>query len=200
MSYRCGGHDGECNTVTTPEGTFCRLTGVEVAGPQVVCHDFRHCCNSTFGPLRKNTVLRRKRASLGAAKRRHMSVNKYRVALEHLYGADSRWHALAVSLKEWSEALNIERPTVAASRAWAIIFAATVTSKLAQGEPARDGELLPQLPLFQTKPIDPTAYREKGVVCRSMSTMWHRIKGAALDDDGRVKTPLVLPDSILIVE
>lgn len=198
MSYRCGGHPGECVAVTTSEGTFCTMTGIEVAGPQVVCHDFRHCCNSTFGPRPKGTAQRRKQASLGAAKRRHMSVGKYRVALEQLYGADRRWHALAVSLKEWSEALGIERQTVAASRAWAIIFAATVTSKLAQGEPARNGQLLPQLPLFKQRPIDPTVYRSKGVVCRSMSTMWHRIKGAALDDSGHVKTPLVLPSSIIL--
>lgn len=197
MRYSCGGHPGECRTVTTSEGTYCTATGIEVAGPQVVCHDFRHCCNGTFGPLPRGTAARRKKASLGAARRRHMSVGRYRAALEALYGADARWQALAAALKDWSEALDIERPTVAASRAWAIIFAATVTSKLGQGEPARDGVLLPMLPFFKDRPMSASAYRSKGVVCRSMSTMWHRIKGAALDEGGRVKTPLAIPHTIL---
>ncbi len=196
MPYRCGGHPGECTTATTSEGTFCTRTGIEVAGPELVCYDFRHCCNTSSGPKTKGTAARRKHNSLGRARRRHMSVGRYRVALEELYGADNRWHALAASLKEWSEALNIERQTIAASRAWATIFAATVTSKLGQGERARDGMLLPVVQYFKDRPIHSNVYRSKGVVCRSMSTMWHRIKGAALNEDGGVKTPLVLPGCV----
>ena len=122
-----------------------------------------------------------------------MSAGSYNLALTMLYGDHPQWHLLATALKNWSELLQIERTTVAASRAWASIFTATVTSKLAHGEVARGGILLPKVPFFHERKLTAVQYRERGVVCRSMSSMWHRIKAAAMAENGTVDKPFRMP-------
>lgn len=192
----CGAHAGPCPTATNSEGTWCTLSGVELAGPALVCHDMRQCCNAVVARVPLCDRPRRAAASLHRAERQCLSAPRWVAALRALYphltpGAAERWSA---SLRAWSSALSINRVTHPALRTWAMLFTATVTSKLAAGGArAADGVLLPRVATFAAHAPPHASYPRHGIGCRSMSHTWRQILTAALSRDGNVRIPFTSP-------
>ena len=91
-----------CRVEVTGEGTFCTVTGAELAGPALEVHDFRHCCNTVRYPT--TAAARARRAANGLQKRTAAarSLRAFESALFTVYGesatrnaARARWRAEA---------------------------------------------------------------------------------------------------------
>jgi len=189
---------GACEPAVTPEGTFCRRTGVEIYGPALVCTKFDH-----VGPARQRRGApgAKREGSLKRAETVRLGLPNWVKAVNTLYpmldpnntGVAERW---AQAFRRWSATLNVHKMTYPSLAMWPLLFTATVGDKLGAGETgARPADvLLPRVRFFADHRITETEYKcVYKVPCRQMSTAWKRIKFAALDGQGGVTAPFRAP-------
>lgn len=96
---RCSVHgDRPCpDPVVKGCGTYCRESGVELSGPQLVATDWAaYSGNEVRGRLHKDAVARRRTKSLATRLTDAISVGAFRVAVAELYGRDSKARCAAV--------------------------------------------------------------------------------------------------------
>lgn len=78
-------------------GTYCRSTGVELSGPQLVATDWSsYSGNNVHGKLNSNAVARRRTKSIAARLREALSVGAFQKAVTELYGRNSKARCAAV--------------------------------------------------------------------------------------------------------
>ena len=187
-STSCGAHAGECRLVSNSEGTFCTLSGIETAGPKLVCYNFESAGNRVYCSTSKRTKRRRSEHSLALKSRAMKSINKWKQCMQTLYPTlpDAYAHNLARSLCEWSTTLELCKSTHPAIRKWPMLFVATVTSHMASGGASdRDGTVIvPASAALEKRQLDHKLYKTFGITCRAMSIAWRKLRSVALDEDG----------------
>lgn len=81
----------------TGAGIYCRVTGVEVSGPQLVVSDWTaYTGNETRGKLKRSDIARRRSRSIANRRAEAMNIASFRAAVAELYGAGSPNRAMAV--------------------------------------------------------------------------------------------------------
>lgn len=188
-------HAGECPTETTPEGTFCTLFGVEVAGPRLECADFRQCNNAVHAKKPVATAALRTRQSLARCTRISLSQHRWRLAVSKLYPnmEQTSRDRYADAFRDWSARLCTTPTTHPGVRQWAVLFSATVGDKLATS--SGSGLLCPRVDEFANNPIDPRAFQlEFGFSCKKINATWRKIRAAAIDPNtGAIRVPFHAP-------
>ncbi len=195
----CGQHGGPCLTEETSEGVFCTVSGYELHPPAAVCHDFRQCCNPLSARLPASSKKHRKANALRRHSRRLLGAEAWRGALRTLYGAAlsaDEVAAWAASISKWSSELQIHKQTAPAMRQWALLFTATVTSKIEKGKMGSQGTVVPKCNTFAACAIPHTQYKHYGISCRLMSLTWRKIIHAAMTDAGVVVKPFTPPKTV----
>lgn len=79
--------------MTTPEGTFCIVTGVELRGVELKCFDFRQCCTPCWAPKSKRHASQRRVRSIKKCERRAMGLGRMEVSTLELFATTSRLRA-----------------------------------------------------------------------------------------------------------
>jgi len=80
---------GKCPDITTVEGTFCTVTGVELRGVEYKCYDFRACCTPVHVPKPKALAAHRKQTSLSRCRALAFGFAAIETAATKLYYKDS---------------------------------------------------------------------------------------------------------------
>jgi len=191
--FNCGHHAGECPTVTTSEGTFCTLFGVELAGPGYVCTDMRQCCNRVAARLPRATAAQRAKQSIETSLRRELAEHKWVAAMARLYPRICeqeriRW---AQQIRDWSVRLGTTPHTHPSIRQWAALFTATVCDKLA----TQGGGLCPRVQAFAFHPVDSKRFKgEFGFNCHKLNKTWRLTRERAIDaSTGKIVVPFRPP-------
>ncbi len=181
----CGHHAGECPQESTSEGTFCTISGVELAGPAEIEYDFSRSGNRIRSLTSAKTKERRKQRSLQKKARSVLSPQTWFNALCRL--CPKLPQALAVSLSKallnWSKSLDLCRHTHPAMRTWPLLFTATVTSHMAEDSPS-EFALVPAVPTLRNYCPKHSEYKRFGISCRSMSVTWRSIRSKAVSSTG----------------
>lgn len=183
----CGKHAGECPQVSNSEGTFCTLSGVQLAGPEEIEYDYTRAGNRCRYATSAATKRRRQTRSIQKKIRSVSSPDAWKMALVKLCPelSDSVTVPLSRALLNWSRVLNLCRKTHPALRSWPLLFTATVTSHMAEHT---DGNtLVPSVPFLSKHCPAHSDYKGLGVTCRSMSVTWRAIRAKALGPTGAVK-------------
>lgn len=184
----CGAHAGECLLRSNSEGTFCTISGIEVAGPKCVCYNFDCAGNRIHTKTSTQKKLRRSQQSLNIKSRALLSITTWKNSVKTLYPelTTTLLQSLARALCEWSTKLELCKPTHPAIKRWPLLFAATVLSHMATGG-ATDKNGTPIVPPnneLAKLEIDHKLYKTFGITCRSMSIAWRKLRDAALDERG----------------
>jgi hypothetical protein len=79
--------------VTTPEGTFCVVTGIELRGVELKCFDFRQCCTPVWAPKNRKFAARRRSRSMKKCEARSMGLGRMEESVITLFGSTSRTRA-----------------------------------------------------------------------------------------------------------
>ena len=186
----CGAHAGECVLCTTSEGTCCTLSGIEVAGPQLVCYNFEAAGNRVFRKTTAQTRKRRSEQSLAIKSRAMKSITTWKECVSSLYPAlpPAYTHSLATALCDWSNQLKLCKATHPAIKRWPMLFAATVTSHMATGGvyDCNGACLVPSSTQLAALELDHKVYKTFGITCRAMSIAWRRLRAAVLDQSGKI--------------
>lgn len=186
--WACNAHAGECKLISNSEGTFCTLSGIELAGPALVCYNFESAGNRVYNKTSTTTKLRRSQHSISIKNRALKSVTKWKTCVSKLYPtlSASLVHSLSQALCAWSAKLELCKATHPAIKRWPMIFAATVLSRMASGGAVdRNGStLVPANAELAALELDHKLYKTFGVTCRSMSIAWRKVRTAALDENG----------------
>ena len=183
----CGAHAGECPQVTTSEGTFCTLSGIQLAGPAELEYDYTRAGNRCRYATSAATKSRRQAHSIERKMRAVTSPGAWRQALAKLCPnlPEPVLASLSRALLSWSSTLDLCRRTHPAMRAWPLLFTATVTSHMA--EHTAGNSLVPEVPFLAQHCPAHSEYKGFGVTCRSMSVTWRAIRAKALGPGGVVK-------------
>lgn len=197
--FNCGHHVGECPTVTTSEGTFCTLYGVQVAGPALECSDFRQCCNALRARRPAATAAARAKQSLERCSRLALAHHKWHSAMTLLYpGVDEATrNAYADAFRDWSARLGTTPKTHPGLRQWAALFSATVGDKLAMTPPGA-GLLCSRTEIFANNPVDPRIFQDKlNFSCKKLNSTWRKIREAAIHPEtGEIRVPFRHPAGV----
>ena len=183
----CGAHAGECPQESTSEGTFCTLSGIQLAGPAEVEYDYTRAGNRCRHATSATTKARRQTRSIERKMRVVTSPDAWKQALTKLCPKlpAAVQSSLSRALLEWSSNLDLCRRTHPAMRSWPLLFTATVTSHMA--EHTSGNTLVPAVPLLAEHCPAHSEYKGLGVTCRSMSVTWRAIRAKALGPEGGVK-------------
>lgn len=122
----------------TAEGTFCTVTGVELHGPQVVCHDFRTLCNSLPSRVSPADQARRRARSIATKQRAEGGLRRYVDAVSLLYGR-SQPRAKAVAAMRSDRVRAIAKSLPVSPSLWSVMAltrAAAARTMLSPGAPA----------------------------------------------------------------
>ena len=177
--------------MTTSEGTFCTITGVEVAGPQYQCVDFRQSCNRVVARAPAATAAARAQQSLERSTKLALGPPRWKTAMARLYPAmdAALRESYADAFRRWSLRLCVTPTTHPSVRQWAILFTATVGDKLATGN-----TLCAAVAEFKRLQVDPKTYKQHKFSCKKMNATWRLIRGKAMDaHTGSVLVPFEPP-------
>ncbi|MBN19773.1 MAG: hypothetical protein CL678_00695 [Bdellovibrionaceae bacterium] len=182
-------HAGDCPLVTNSEGTFCMVSGYELEGPREVCYNFESAGNRVRRQTSKTQQSKRKQNSIDRKSRTIKLIGRWRDCVRKLYPnlKPELSLALARALCQWSDLLNLCKPTHPAMRRWPMLFSATVLSHMGGKDvvDARGGVIVPACFGVCQHAIPHNMYQKKfNITCRSMSKTWSTIRKAVLDDKG----------------
>ena len=179
----CGAHAGECPQVTTSEGTFCTLSGIQLAGPAELEYDYTRAGNRGRYATSAATKSRRQAHSIERKMRAVTSPGAWRQALAKLClnCPSRRWccPGAAAGCRRWTV------PIYPPGDARVAATTATVTSHMA--EHTAGNSLVPEVPFLAQHCPAHSEYKGFGVTCRSMSVTWRAIRAKALGPGGVVK-------------
>lgn len=171
--------------MSTSEGTFCTISGVELAGPAEIEYDFSRSGNRIRSVTSSKTKERRKAHSLRKKARSALSPETWLAALRRLCPTlpDATASSLSRALLAWSKSLNLCRKTHPAMRTWPLLFTATVTSHMAEDTPS-SFSVVPSTPMLQNYCPKHCEYKRFGISCRSMSVTWRSIRAEVVGPTG----------------
>ena len=178
--------------MSTSEGTFCSLSGVELEGPALVEYDYSRAGNRPRAASSAATKARRKAHSIRKKQRSITSPHVWSSALARLCPtlAVAARDSLSAALLAWSTTLDLCRKTHPAMRTWPLLFTATVTSHMAEHTPGN--VLVPSVPALAVHCPAHTEYKRFGITCRAMSVTWRSIRAKALGTGGALRAGLAL--------
>lgn len=105
--------------------------------------------------------------------------------------------AVAVSISAFARALSLEIVSQAGAAAFPVLFTATICSKMQRGEVVGGLNVVPRVPWLGRHGFSDVHFNQFKVSCRGMSSMWRRIKSAAVAK-GIVCSPPVVGNSVAI--
>ena len=183
----CGHHSGECPQESTSEGTFCTISGVELAGPAYIEYDYSRAGNRIQQVTSAKVKAFRKETSLKKRERKKLSPHVWYNALCRLCPKlpEEFARSLSSGLLAWSNKLDLCRKTHPAIRTWPLLFTATVTSHMAEQNETGAG-IVPNLAKLSKYCPKHSEYKRFGITCRSMSVTWRAIRGKALSAEGQL--------------
>lgn len=99
--------------------------------------------------------------------------------------------AIAIVISQFARALALDILSQAQAAAFPVVFTATVCSKMRTGETIDGVTLIPRVPWLGRHGFNDVHFNQFKISCRGMSSMWRRIKVAALTKQITCAAPVV---------